>query len=185
MIGHCTFPSSAHLYGAFGATGPLMHSQVQAMSMQPMSSLMNTNPLYEKAHQMQVSGVLNDPSLTVEDKVTLMLMLIMKKMDKDIERLAQYINSIQQQQSNRGKAHKGLGKMGAAGGKALGGPMGAKLGGGIGNKMGGGGNSPSIDVETMKLKRMIDKRGQMFDMLRQIIDKYNETAKGVIQSIGR
>ncbi|CAN0599418.1 unnamed protein product [Laminaria digitata] len=37
----------------------------------------------------------------------------------------------------------------------------------------------------MKLKRMIDKRGQMFDMLRQIIDKYNETAKGIIQSIGR
>ena len=45
--------------------------------------------------------------------------------------------------------------------------------------------SPSIDVETMKLKRMIDKRSQMFDMLRQIIDKYNQTAKGVIDSIGR
>jgi hypothetical protein len=45
--------------------------------------------------------------------------------------------------------------------------------------------SPSIDVETMKLKRLVDKRSQMFDMLRQIIDKYNETAKGIIQSIGR
>ena len=37
----------------------------------------------------------------------------------------------------------------------------------------------------MKLKRMVDKRSQMFDMLRQIIDKYNETAKNIIQSIGR
>jgi len=50
-------------------------------------------------------------------------------------------------------------------------------------------NSPStdqsIDVETMKLKRLIDKRSQMFDMLRQIIDKYNETAKGIIDSMGR
>ena len=43
----------------------------------------------------------------------------------------------------------------------------------------------AIDVETMKMKRLIDKRGQMFDMLRQIIDKYNQTAKGIIESIGR
>ena len=147
--------------------------------------MQNTNPMYERMHQAQVSGVLNDPSLTVEDKVTLMLMLIMKKMDKDIERQAQYINSIQQQQSNRRKKGNTLGKVGTVAGGALGGPAGAKVGGGVGGKMGGGGNSPSIDVETMKLKRLIDKRSQMFDMLRQIIDKYNETAKGIIQSIGR
>jgi hypothetical protein len=48
-----------------------------------------------------------------------------------------------------------------------------------------GGSSPSIDVETQKLQRMIEKRSQMFDMLRQIIDKYNSTAKGMIQSLGR
>ena len=43
----------------------------------------------------------------------------------------------------------------------------------------------SIDVATMKLKRLIDKRGQMFDMLRQIIDKYNETAKNIIGMVNR
>ncbi len=106
------------------------------------------------------SAILNDSSLTVEDKVTLMIMLIMKKMDEDIEKQANYINQLQQQQNKGGK------------------------GGGKG-KGGGGGKSPSIDVETMKLKRMIDKRSQMFDMLRQIIDKYNETAKNIIQSMGR
>ena len=37
----------------------------------------------------------------------------------------------------------------------------------------------------MKLRRMVTKRQQMFDMLRQIVDKYNETAKGTIQSMGR
>ena len=105
------------------------------------------------------AGVLSDPTLTVEDKITLMLMIIMKQMDKQIEQQANYINSLQQQQGGGGK------------------------GGGAGGK--GGGSSPSIDVETMKLKRMIDKRSQMFDMLRQIIDKYNETAKNIIQSIGR
>ena len=107
------------------------------------------------------SAILNDSSLTVEDKVTLMIMIIMKKMDEDIEKQANYINKLQQQQNKGGK------------------------GGGGKGKGGGGGKSPSIDVETMKLKRMIDKRGQMFDMLRQIIDKYNETAKNIIQSMGR
>jgi len=107
----------------------------------------------------EVSAVLNDPSLTVEDKVTLMIMLIMKKMDKDIERQAQHINSLQQQQNG-------------GGGPGANGP--GQLGG-----------APSIDVETMKLKRLIDKRSQMFDMLRQIIDKYNQTAKGIIDSMGR
>ena len=109
------------------------------------------------------SAVLNDPALTVEDKVTLMIMLIMKKMDKDIERQAQYINGLQQQQGGGG----GVPGAGTSGSGA------------------GGDSSPSIDVETMKLKRLIDKRSQMFDMLRQIIDKYNETAKNIIQSIGR
>jgi len=114
--------------------------------------------------QINNTNPLRDPSLTVEDKVTLMIMLIMKKMDQDIERQAQYINSIQQQQGGKGKGG------GAVGGQA----------GGLDNQ-----SSPSIDVETMKLKRMIDKRSQMFDMLRQIIDKYNQTAKGIIDSMGR
>ncbi len=103
-----------------------------------------------------VAGVLNDSSLTVEDKVTLMIMMIMKKMDKDIEKEANHVNALQQQQNASGQ------------------------GGANGD---GSGSSPSIDVETMKLKRLIDKRSQMFDMLRQIIDKYNETAKGIIDSM--
>jgi hypothetical protein len=105
------------------------------------------------------NAVMADGSLTVEDKVTLLIMMIMKKMDKDIEAQANYINALQQQQNGGG---------GKGGGKG-----------------GGGGGSPSIDVETMKLKRLIDKRSQMFDMLRQIIDKYNQTAKGIIDSMGR
>src|SRR5262249_168686 len=48
-----------------------------------------------------------------------------------------------------------------------------------------GASSSNIDVETQKLKRMIDKRSLMFDILRPIIDKYNETQKGMIQSLPR
>jgi hypothetical protein len=99
----------------------------------------------DKSNQAEVDRILSVSSLTTEDKVTLMTMTIMKKLDQDIERQAQHINFIQQQ------SHPGR----------------------------------SLDVETMKLKRLIDKRGQMFDMLRQIIDKYNQTAKSIIDSIGR
>lgn len=48
-----------------------------------------------------------------------------------------------------------------------------------------GTGSPDIDVETMKLKRLIDHRSQMFDVLRLVVDRYNENAKAIIDSIGR
>ena len=157
----------------------------------------NTNPLYERAHQAEVDGILNDPSLTVEDKVTLMLMTVANKFDDDILRQGQYVNSVQQQQSNRSGSGKGIvpasSKVGTTAGGALGGPAAAVLGmsgagaSPLGGKVGGGetGAAPSVDIESLKLKRMIDKRNQMFDILRSIIDKYNETAKNIIQSIGR
>jgi hypothetical protein len=46
-------------------------------------------------------------------------------------------------------------------------------------------NSPGLDVETMKLKRLIDRRAQQVDLLRERIDKYNRTAKAIIDSMGR
>jgi len=106
-----------------------------------------------------VGDALNAPGMTVEDKVVMLLMQITKGFDKKIQDQANHLNQLQQQ--------------GGGGGK------------GGGGKGGGGGGESSIDVESMKLKRMIDKRGQMFDMLRQVIDKYNDTAKNMIQSVGR
>lgn len=43
----------------------------------------------------------------------------------------------------------------------------------------------ALDIEMAALQRMVDKRSQMFDMLRSIVDQYNETSKSIIQSIGR
>jgi hypothetical protein len=144
----------------------------------------NTNPMYEQAHQAQVNSVLNDPSLSVEDKVMLMLMLIMKKMDQDIERQMQYINALQQQQAQRQGKGKALGALGTVAGGMIGGPIGAGIGGSLGGKAGGAGNSsPSVDVETQKLQRMIQKRSQMFEMCSAIMRKYDDTAKNVIQNI--
>ncbi len=44
---------------------------------------------------------------------------------------------------------------------------------------------PGVDYETEKLKRTIDKRSQMFEMLGGIIKHYDQTAKSATQGIGR
>lgn len=132
----------------------------------------NSNISREQAHQVEIDRVLSDPSLSVEDKVMLSLMLIMKKMDKDIEGQAQYINRAQ----NQGAQREGA----TAGGHDL------TQGPGVaGQGSGAATDSPSIDIETAKLERMVKKRGHMFEMLRGLISKYDETAKNVNQSIGR
>jgi hypothetical protein len=48
-----------------------------------------------------------------------------------------------------------------------------------------GGEKPSVDVETTKLKQLTERRGQLFDTVRQVVDKYEETAKGSIQGLSR
>lgn len=102
--------------------------------------------LYEsdKSFRAELDTLLADPSLVVEDKVTLSIQLIMRALDDQIERQMRLVNSVRQ--------HWHLAK--------------------------------SIDDETKKLKRLIDKRSQMFNMLRLIIDKYNQTAADIIDSIG-
>lgn len=43
----------------------------------------------------------------------------------------------------------------------------------------------TLDVETMKLKRLIDRRVETYATLRRIVDRYNETARGILDSVGR
>jgi hypothetical protein len=175
-------------------------------SWNPMASpgsIANSNPMAERAHTAQNQSMLNDPSLTVEDAIMLMLMNIMKKMDKDIKKQAQKISSMNNQQGNskaggQGKSGSGkgnmLGKAGKAAGTALGGKVGGKVGNGIGSKLGGAGaaggqngqqKQNSIDIETQKLSQLTKKRGNMFQTLQKIMEGYNSTAKGTIQSMNR
>lgn len=41
----------------------------------------------------------------------------------------------------------------------------------------------SIDLETMQLKRLTEKRQQFFDIFRQVVERYSETSRGAIQSL--
>ncbi|MCC7382172.1 MAG: hypothetical protein IT384_10095 [Deltaproteobacteria bacterium] len=156
-------PFGAGPFGGVLGVGPFSFNMLSGAgvgSWNPLAApghINNTNPAYESAHQAQVASVLNDPSLSVEDKVMLMLALIMKKMDDDIERQMQYINALQNQQARRGK--KG------------------------GGKKGGGQAAPSVDVEMQKLQRMITKRAQLFEMASNIMKKYDDTARAAIQKM--
>lgn len=42
---------------------------------------------------------------------------------------------------------------------------------------------PSIDIETKKLERMIQKRSQLFELLTKVMEKYDASAKSIIQSM--
>lgn len=159
----------------------------------------NTSRGAESAHTAQNEALLNDPSLTIEDAIMLMLMNIMKKMDKDIKNQASKINKMQNQQNKKqggksggksggGKGGNILGKAGKAAGTALGGPAGGKIGSSIGGKLGGAASGSqgkkdqnSVDLETKKLEQLTKKRKNMFDTLSAIMTNYNATTKGVIQ----
>ena len=67
----------------------------------------------------------------------------------------------------------------------LGRPVGGMVGSTVGGKRGGGGQDgeKSIDLETKKLERMIQKRSQLFDTLSKIMERYDQSAKNVIQSM--
>jgi hypothetical protein len=47
----------------------------------------------------------------------------------------------------------------------------------------GAAGSPSIDVEIQKLKRTMQKRADLFDVLGKIMERYDQSAKNVIQSM--
>jgi hypothetical protein len=114
--------------------------------------------LEEMESQPELLASMSNPALTVEDKIHILLQAVMKKLDKEIQAQGEHIQSL-----NGGEAKE----------KNTNVRRGAVEG------------SPSIDVETSALNRLIQKRSQVFDMLRQIIDKYQQTAKGVTDSIGR
>ena len=46
-----------------------------------------------------------------------------------------------------------------------------------------GDQSPGLDTQVMHLKRMMDKRSQMYEIVRTVFDKYNESARTSINNL--
>ena len=52
-------------------------------------------------------------------------------------------------------------------------------------RVNGSPSSPAADVELMKLKRMIDKRAQLFELASNVMRKYDDTARAAIQKMNQ
>jgi len=116
---------------------------VQIVLASPLPISLVTDKLRRDAFlQSQWNTVPQDANLNFGNKAILSLMLVIQKLDADIEDQA------------------------------------AKL---TGERSG----AASIDVEMQKLKRMVDKRNQMFAVLNAIMAQHNETTKNIVQNIGR
>lgn len=207
-LGGC-FPGFGPAHGALGQLGQLIglsHGANGVLAQSGNHSIQNSNPLREARYAADIERIFADPSLSVEDQVMLVLMRIMNKMDEDITRQTKHLARLQNQQNGRKKKKKGgiggmvggVAKMaGGVAGTAFGGPVGGMAGnmagGMLGGILGGGGGAgggvagdkPTVDTEAMKLSQMVKKRGNLFEALKGILDKYNETAKNTAQGIGR
>jgi hypothetical protein len=102
---------------------------------------------------------------SLEDKIFLMLKLVMQDLDSMDRKIERYASALRQQQRQPAKAAP------PTTGKRPSQPCAPNSG------------APSVDVETQKLQRLIQKRSQMFDMLQQITDRHNETARQAIQNM--
>jgi len=101
-----------------------------------------------------------NPNVTMEDKIAQLLFLIMKQMDRQITKQTKVVNEL------RKDANK-------------------PTGGDDNEKEKRESAKSSMDIESQKLQRWTTRRSQFFDLLKNIIGKYDETAKGIIQKIDR
>ncbi|MCA9758183.1 MAG: hypothetical protein KDA27_20480 [Candidatus Eisenbacteria bacterium] len=157
-------------------------------------------------------SILNDPSLSLEDKLALLMAKLTEHMDKQIE---DKMKAIEQQMSNEknggangANGSKGggglLGGLGSlAGGVAgsmfgpIGGMVGSQLGGSLGNSLGsaaGGGssaggangsseNSSNLQLLQTQLQQLMQKRQQMFQTMSNILKSLHDTSMNTIRQL--
>lgn len=106
-----------------------------------------------------MSSILNNPHMSVEEKIQAILMLITRDTDDEI------LDVMQQMASARGE-RAGLGTDEAAKARE------AKL-------------ETTMQELNLRLQKLMEKRKQMFDLMSTISSKFNEMAKMAIQNMGR
>ncbi len=109
--------------------------------------------------EADVSSILNNPHMSVEEKIQAILMLITRDTDDEI------LDVMQQMASARGE-RAGLGTDEAAKARE------AKL-------------ETTMQELNLRLQKLMEKRKQMFDLMSTISSKFNEMAKMAIQNMGR
>ncbi|MEZ4647935.1 MAG: hypothetical protein R3E97_03970 [Candidatus Eisenbacteria bacterium] len=157
-------------------------------------------------------SILSDPSLSLEDKLALLMAKLTEHMDKQIE---DKMKAIEQQMANEksggangsqggaGGLLGGLGSIaGGAFGTAVGGPLGGMLGSQLGGSLGGslgsaaggssssggangsgGENSSNLQLLQTQLQQLMQKRQQMFQTMSNILKSLHDTSMNTIRQL--
>ncbi|MCB9463955.1 MAG: hypothetical protein H6682_09750 [Candidatus Eisenbacteria bacterium] len=140
-------------------------------------------------------SVLSDPSLSLEDKLALLMAKLTEHMDKQIE---QKMKDIETQMTNEknGGANGSNGSNGGGGiggifgsiGKAVGGLFGGLLGGGGSSSAGGANgsssqNSSNLQLLQTQLQQLMQKRQQMFQTMSNILKSLHDTSMNTIRQL--
>jgi hypothetical protein len=133
--------------------------------MTPMS-MMNNNPMESMMRSCMMTSVLMDPSLSVEDKVMILLMLVCNFKDRDIEREMRDM-------ANTGGVPGAMGQPGKVPypGRSMGPMM--------------GDNSEGQDIKAARIQRLVQSRQSIFEMLTKVMESYDRTKREVAQAMGR
>jgi hypothetical protein len=147
----------------------------------------------------ELSRVLSDPNLSLEDKLAVLMAKLSEHLDKQIEDKMNEISKAMQSENKNGQggssALGGLGSVaGGAVGTAFGGPfggmIGSSLGGSLGGALGGGSNGaggdgqkPNLQLLQTQLQQLVEKRTQMFQTMTSIFKSLHETSLAAIRNL--
>ena len=106
-----------------------------------------------------VSDIINNPHMSMEEKLQALLTLITRDTDDEILDVMKEMSSVREERSKLGTDEKSR-------------TRGAKL-------------ETTMEQLNLRLQKLMEKRKQMFDLMSNISSKFNEMAKQAIQNLGR
>jgi hypothetical protein len=106
-----------------------------------------------------VSDIINNPNMSLEEKLQAILTLITRDTDDEILGVMKEMSSARDERANLGTDEKSRARE-------------AKL-------------ETTMEQLNLRLQKLMEKRKQMFDLMSNISSKFNEMAKQAIQNLGR
>jgi hypothetical protein len=142
----------------------------------------------------ELSSVLSNPNLSLEDKLAVLMAKLSEHLDKQIEDKMNEISKAMQSEQNGGAKKSGGGLGGILGGigSAFGGPIGGTIGSALGGLFGGGSSSgagdsangkPNLQLLQTQLQQLVEKRTQMFQTMTSIFKSLHETSLSAIRNL--
>lgn len=125
----------------------------------PVESAPPTAPKPPAQERSGVGDILNNPHMSLEEKIQAILMLITRDTDEEILDVMKEMATIREERAGLGTDDKSKSKD-------------AKL-------------ETTFQELNLRLQKLMEKRKQMFDLMSTLSSKFNEMAKVAIQNMGR